>query len=87
MTTSGPLAYFWNHPRRTGFIIFNLLVLAAFVAWGVFTSRPEAGGLAGLPNLMLGYAGMVVLMVAWIGSWIAWAVMVILRHRNDRRPS
>lgn len=84
MSAPRPLAYYWNHPRRTGFILFNLAVLAAFVTWGVITSKPEPGGLAGLPNLMLGYAGMTVLVVAWIGSWIAWAVMVILRHRNHR---
>lgn len=85
MTELGPFAYFWNHPRRTGFIIFNLVVLAAFVAWGVFTSQPDAAGLAGLPNLMLGYGGMAVLAIAWIGSWIAWGLMVMARHRNDHR--
>jgi hypothetical protein len=77
-----PLGYFWRHPRRTGFIIFNLVVLALFFAWGAFSADVSRDGLAGLPNLMLGYTGMALLIVAWIAAWIAWGLMAVARHRR-----
>jgi hypothetical protein len=33
------LAFLWRHPRRTGFIALNLIVLVAFIAWGWFTAE------------------------------------------------
>jgi len=76
---SGFLRYLWRHPRRTGFIAFNAVVIVAVLCWALFTKDLE-GGLAGLPTLMLGYTGMVLLLVAWVAGWIAWAVMVARRH-------
>lgn len=70
---SSPLTYLWRHPRRTGFIILNLIVLAAFLGWGTFTTEMAKEGLGGLPNVMLGYTGMTLLLVLWIVSWLAWA--------------
>ncbi len=70
---SNPLAYLWRHPRRTGFITLNLVVLAAFLGWGTFTSQMSKEGLSGLPNVMLGYTGMALLVVLWIVAWLAWA--------------
>ncbi|MEO6012104.1 MAG: hypothetical protein ABIQ30_00765 [Devosia sp.] len=78
--------YFWRHPRRTGFILLNLVVLAAFVAWGAFTTDMSRQGIGGVPNLMLGYAGMGLLIVLWIFAWLAWASMVV-RRQIARRHS
>jgi hypothetical protein len=81
------LRYLWRHPRRTGFIAFNALVVVALLCWALFT-KDLTGGLAGIPNLMLGYTGMALLLVAWAGGWIAWAVMVWRRHhRAPHRPA
>jgi hypothetical protein len=82
---SSPLAYFWRHPRRTGFIAFNLVALVAFVAWGAFTADMSNEGIAGVPNLMLGYTGMMLLGIAWVVAWLAWGWLVAsrqLRRRN-----
>ena len=81
---NNPLLYFWRHPRRTGFIIFNLVVIAILVAWGSFSSHVGSEGIAGVPNLMLGYTGMAFLIVAWIAAWIAWGFMVMSRQARRR---
>ena len=77
---SNPLAYLWRHPRRTGFIILNLIVLIAFIGWGTFTANMSNEGLGGVPNLMLGYTGMTLLVVLWIAAWLAWAWLVASRQ-------
>jgi hypothetical protein len=77
---SNPIAYFWRHPRRTGFIILNLLVLVAFLGWGTFTAEMSKEGLGGLPNVMLGYTGMTLLVVLWIVAWLAWGWLVARRQ-------
>ena len=74
------LAYLWRHPRRTGFILLNLAVIAAFAGWGAFTADMKSEGLGGVPNIMLGYAGMALLVVLWVGAWIAWGTMVVRRR-------
>ena len=76
------ILYLWRHPRRTGFIIFNLIVLALLLAWAQFTSSMSHEGLAALPNVMLGFTGMALMVVALIVGWIAWAVMVSSRHAH-----
>ena len=81
---NNPVAYFWRHPRRTGFIIFNLVVVAIFVAWGAFTADMTREGLAGVPNVMLGYTGMAFLAIAWIAAWVAWATFVARRHTHHK---
>ena len=81
---SSALAYLWRHPRRTGFITLNILVLVAFIAWGVFTHEMSKEGLGGLPNVMLGYTGLALLAVVWIVAWIAWAWMAAA-HQLRRR--
>lgn len=83
-----PLAYLWRHPRRTGFIAFNLFALALFVWWGAFTADMSKEGIAGIPNVMLGYTGMTLLIAVWVGAWIAWAYMVTrrqLKHHPQQR--
>lgn len=77
---NNPLTYFWRHPRRTGFIAFNVLALALFVAWGAYTADMSHDGLASVPSVMLGYTGMAFLAVIWIVGWIAWATFVARRH-------
>lgn len=74
--------YLWRHPRRTGFLVFNLVVLAMILVWGFVTRDLSQQGLAGLPNLALGYTGMAIAVAALIAGWIAWAVMVTRRHAH-----
>lgn len=74
-----------RHPRRLGFILFNLVVLALAVAW--LGSAPE-GGLADLPNFALANVGMVFLLAAWVIAWLAWGVLVLRRwHLRQRRAA
>ena len=82
---SNPFLYLWRHPRRTGFILFNLAVIVALISWGAFTDQMRQDGIAGVPNLMLGYAGMSFLLAAWVVAWLAWAVMVMRRHAHLAR--
>lgn len=81
---SNPLAYLWRHPRRTGFITLNIVVLLAFIAWGVFTHEMSKEGIGGLPNVMLGYTGLALLVVVWIAAWLAWAWLVVSRQFRHR---
>ncbi|HEX4298072.1 MAG TPA: hypothetical protein VHZ56_08610 [Devosia sp.] len=81
---SNPLMYFWRHPRRTGFIVFNLVVIAALLGWAEFTKGMTQEGIAGVPNVMLGYTGMGFVLVAWIVGWLAWGVMVTSRHAKQK---
>ena len=76
------LLYLWRHPRRTGFLILILVVLALLFGWGYFTSDLSRQGLSALPTLALGYTGMAIAIALLIGGWIAWAVMVTRRHAH-----
>lgn len=78
------LAYLWRHPRRTGFIALNIVVLVAFVGWGTFTANMADEGIGGLPNVMLGYTGMALLLVVWVAAWIAWAWLIASRQIKRR---
>lgn len=82
--TTNPFQYFWRHPRRTGFIIFNVIVVAALFAWANFSAGFGKDGLGGLPNLMLGYTGMGFLLLAWVIAWLAWAYLVYSRHHRSQ---
>lgn len=81
-----PFRYMWSHPRRTGFLVFNVIVIVLLIAWGAFTANMSEGGISALPNLMLGYTGMALLAVAWIVGWIAWGYMVVNRHAHHQHP-
>ena len=70
-----------RHPRRFGFVIFNGIVIVLLVAWIALRATNADAGLAGIPNLALTTAGIVVLAVVWVGSWIAWGAMVWSRRR------
>jgi len=78
----GALRYLWGHPRRTGFIIFNLLAIAILLGWAQLTGSMSQQGIAGVPNIMLGYTGMALMLAALVVGWIAWAVMVTSRHAH-----
>ena len=71
-----------RHPRRLGFTVFNAAALVLFVASWALRAASAHEGVAGLPNLALGTAGMIVVAAVWAGSWIAWAFMVLLRRRR-----
>jgi predicted lysophospholipase L1 biosynthesis ABC-type transport system permease subunit len=80
------LRYLSRHPRRTGFIIFNLIAVAILVGWAQLTGSMSQQGIAGVPNIMLGYTGMALMLVALVAGWIAWAVMVTTRHAHLQQP-
>lgn len=81
---SSALAFLWRHPRRTGFIILNLIVVVAFIAWGAFTADMSNEGIGGVRNAMLGYTGMALLIAVWIVAWLAWAWLLARRHLLHR---
>jgi hypothetical protein len=72
-----------QHPRRFGFIIFNLAALAIFVSWIVLTQDAGTLGVLGLPYYALGYLGMAILAITWVVAWIAWTWMVMARRRRN----
>ena len=76
------LLYLWRHPRRTGFLTYNVIVLLLLLGWAVFTSDMSRQGLGGLPNVALGYTGMAIAIAVLIAGWIAWAFMVSARHAH-----
>ena len=71
-----------RHPRRTGFIAFNIIAAGLFVlAFGISVTG-GAEGVAAIPNMVLGTTAMVVIAVVWAATWIAWGWMVWLRRRR-----
>ena len=82
-------SYFRWHPRRLGFIAFNIIAIGLFIAGWVAFVGPRDAELGDLPNAMLIYVGLIFLGIAWIASWCAWVYMVIARqrHRQHTRDS
>ncbi len=78
------LHYLWRHPRRTGFIAFNLIVLCCLGAWAAWSPVADSAGIAGVPNLALASTAIAVLLLSWIGSWLAWGGMVAARRLRHR---
>jgi hypothetical protein len=76
------LAEYIRHPRRLGFIAFNLIALALIALWLMTRTDSAEAGLAGLPNVVLTTVGMAIVLAVWIGAWIAWAMMVWSRRRR-----
>lgn len=73
----------FRHPRRLGFIAFNIIALALLVSWILVTQNDaETLGVFGLPYFALGYLGIGFLVAAWIIAWIAWFIMVARRRRR-----
>jgi hypothetical protein len=71
-----------RHPRRLGFLAFNIIVLALTVLY--FTSRPAPGeaDVTEVPNVLLATVGIGLLLVAWLASWIGWGILVYRRSRR-----
>lgn len=75
----------FRHPRRLGFIAFNLIAFGLLLSWIVVTQDDaETLGVFGLPYFALGYVGIGFLMVAWVGAWIAW-IVTARRRRRERQ--
>ena len=74
----------FRHPRRVGFIAFNLIAFALLVTWIVVTRDDAALGIFGLPFVALGYVGIGFLMLAWVAAWIAF-IVVARRRRHQKR--
>jgi uncharacterized membrane protein YhdT len=78
----------FRHPRRLGFIAFNIIALALLIGWIVVTQNDaETLGVFGLPFYAMGYLGIGFLVLAWIVAWIAWFIMLARRRRRHRHPS
>lgn len=76
------LARIWRHPRRFGFLVFNLIALTLFLIWGVVTTRRDDSPLD-LPEIAIGMTGTAVLVIIWVGAWIAWGLFVLFRQRRS----
>jgi hypothetical protein len=76
-----------RHPRRLGFIGFNLAALALVVVWAVTRSDSAEAGLAGLPNVVLSTGAIVVIAIVWLGAWLAWGAMVWSRRQRQQQKT
>jgi hypothetical protein len=72
-----------RHPRRLGFILFNVIAITLIGLWIWMRSQSPDPGIADLPNIALSTVGIVVLVAVWAGAWIAWAVMVWTRRQRS----
>lgn len=75
----------FRHPRRLGFIAFNLIIVVLLALQGNPGAEPPEGELLALPNLIVGYLGTTFLLTVWAVGWIAWTWMVLARRRRLRR--
>lgn len=80
-----PLASMLRHPRRLGFIAFNLVVVVLLAMWGAAGPRSLEAGLPDFPNSVLGYVGIAFLLATWAIAWAAWGIMVLSRRRRLKR--
>jgi heme A synthase len=72
-----------KHPRRLGFITFNAVVLVTALALVAFlVSTNSSGDVGALPNAALASTGLMVLGIVWVGTWVAWGLMVWSRRRR-----
>lgn len=85
--TDNPVFALFRHPRRLGFVAFNLLIIVLLALQSnAGTPMPEAG-LFELPNLIVGYLGTTFLLIVWAAGWIAWTWMVLSRRRRLRQAA
>ncbi|MFY8032085.1 MAG: hypothetical protein ACOVO5_09650 [Devosia sp.] len=77
----------FRHPRRLGFIAFNLIAFALVITWILVTKDDASLGVFGLPWVALGYVGIGFLVVVWIVAWIAWIIMASQRRRRHRHEA
>jgi hypothetical protein len=70
-----------RHPRRLGFVAFNLVMAVAAVALVIFlTGNNATGDVGALPNSLLAVGALIVLGIVWLGTWLAWGAMVWRRR-------
>jgi hypothetical protein len=67
-----------RHPRRAGFVLFNLVVVVLLV-WALYSIG--TAGADQWPTLALLYGGVLVIGLLWVGVWISWGVFLLWRHR------
>lgn len=76
-----------RRPRLFGFTIFNVAMVVAIVGWGFFTARAAskvpAVGVYAVPEMLVGYTGMAILLGLFALGWVLWLVF-ILYHRRRR---
>jgi len=75
----------FRHPRRLGFIAFNLLIVVLLALQSNAGAEVADAELLALPNLVVGYLGTTFLLTVWAVGWIAWTWMVLSRRRRLRR--
>jgi hypothetical protein len=77
--------YLWRHPRRTGFALFNLGILAAIALCLAVLPNLGQGGVAELPNAVLIAAATGLLGFLLVAVWVAWGGLVAARrlHPHD----
>lgn len=73
-----------RHPRRLGFAVFNAIALASAVVALVVAASNAGAGLAGLPNVAMAAAAVIVVTAVWAATWLAWGSMVWSRRRAGR---
>ncbi len=78
-----------RHPRKFGFTVFNVAMVIAIVGWGIFTSNAASSvateGLSAVPQMLIGYTGMFLLLGLFVLGWVMWTIFVIY-HRRHRAP-
>jgi hypothetical protein len=83
--TGRPLTRLFRHPRRLGFIAFNLLMAVLLALWSTAAPVGPEPAILDLPNLVIGYVGGTFLLAIWAGAWLAWTLMVLNRRRRLRQ--
>jgi hypothetical protein len=70
------------HPRRLGFVVFNVVAVGLLALWFAMQRDSLEAGIAGLPTAALTSTAIAVLIAVWIGCWIAWSLLVWSRARR-----
>ena len=69
-----------RHPRRFGFLLFNLIVFGLLIISLVATRVADTSDVAALPAALVGPAVTALLLGILVLGWIGWGVYVIYRH-------
>ncbi|HEV7276962.1 MAG TPA: hypothetical protein VGN80_11795 [Devosiaceae bacterium] len=77
----------FRHPRRLGFVAFNVLIIVLLALQSNAGSEVPEASLYELPNLIVGYLGTTFLLTVWAGGWVAWTWMVLARRRRLRQAA
>jgi len=71
-----------RHPRRLGFVLFNIVMLVVLSVWAVSSDRSpaQAPELLSIPGLVAENVVVFLLLLLWAAMWLYWGVFVLLRH-------